>query len=232
MPTEIHDAQKHPKQDFQVERLAFFSDAVFAIAITLLIIDFKVPEINSKSTQDEVWQQLVKLTPNIISLLVSFYFIATYWIRHHFLFKHIHNYNKQIVVINLVVLLPIIFLPFTTAFVANAFAVENREVTILALRIFLANHILVNLSIYMLYWIAMVLHKEFSFHMVAKEKVRFTMDTLFQTIFLTAGLAILFIPNMKQHRQWILGIFAIVAVLKFVLEKILKMRFTKEEALN
>lgn len=70
--TQEHDAGKHPKQDFQVERLAFFSDAVFAIAITLLIIEFKVPHISKTSTYDEVLHELLELRVNFISLLLSY----------------------------------------------------------------------------------------------------------------------------------------------------------------
>lgn len=55
------DSDKHPKQDFQVERLAFFSDAIFAIAITLLIIEFKIPHITKETTFDNAWEQLVEL---------------------------------------------------------------------------------------------------------------------------------------------------------------------------
>ncbi len=112
--------EKHPKQEFQVERLAFFSDAVFAIAITLLIIEFRVPHITKESTFDSVWEQIVELRYNFIALLLSFTLIASYWIRHHFLFKHIHNYNKPVVIANMFVLLPIIFFPFTTAFFAES----------------------------------------------------------------------------------------------------------------
>lgn len=120
------------QQDFQVERLAFFSDAIFAIA--LLIIEFKVLHITKDSTFDSILEQLINLRFNLFALLMSFVLIATYWIRHHLLFKHIHNYNKQIVITNMIVLLPIIFFPFTTGFLAES--IENQNVVILALRFF------------------------------------------------------------------------------------------------
>jgi uncharacterized membrane protein len=170
------DPHKHPKQEFQVERLAFFSDAVFAIAITLLIIEFKIPHITKDSTFNSAWEQLTDLKYNLFALLLSFTLIATYWVRHHFLFKHIHNYNRQMVIANLVVLLPIIFFPFTTALLAES--VENPNVVILALRLFILNNILAGLTIYIFYWLALVKHKELSFEMTRQEKNRFTSDTL------------------------------------------------------
>ena len=177
------DPTRHPKQDFQVERLAFFSDAVFAIAITLLIIEFKVPHVTETTTLDSVMHELIELKFHFAALLLSFYLIATYWMRHHFLFKHIHNYNNHIVVANLVVLLPIIFFPFTTAFLAES--ILNKEVGRVALPMFMLNHILAGISIYALYWLAMVHHKEYSFSMSAVDKLRFHNQVLFPTVIFT-----------------------------------------------
>lgn len=116
----IHDNDNHPRQEFQVERLAFFSDAVFAIAITLLIIEFKIPHVTKTSTYQEVLHELGELKLHLFALLLSFFFIGVYWVRHHTLFKYIHNYNRQIVVANMASLLPVIFLPFTTSFLQSA----------------------------------------------------------------------------------------------------------------
>jgi uncharacterized membrane protein len=213
-----------------VERLAFFSDAVFAIAITLLIIEFKVPEISHTTTKEEIWQDLVKLAPNIAALLGSFYLIATYWMRHHFLFKHIHNYNGQIVVMNLIMLLPTIFLPFSTAFFANAYAAQNGAAILIAMRVFLINHILVGLCLYVLYLMAIVWHKEFSFRMEPKGKVKFTMDTLYQTIALLTLLVVITPENIRSNPKMVLATCSIVALGKRVLQTTLKRRFAREEA--
>lgn len=228
MSTHTQDPNKHPKQDFQVERLAFFSDAVFAIAITLLIIDFKVPEVNSKTTLAEVTEKLQALQPNVVALLCSFFLIAGYWIKHHFLFKHIHNYNRHIVIVNMFVLLPIIFLPFTTTFVANS--VANQDVLILAMRIWLVNHIFVSLAIYVLYYIAVVWHKEFSFRMETKDRIKFTVETLVQTILLIGLVCVFSIPNPHQHSS-LIGISALaIFLMKLITQRILKWKFGKEEA--
>jgi uncharacterized membrane protein len=227
MSTETHDPSKHPKQDFQVERLAFFSDAVFAIAITLLVIDFKVPEVNSRTTLPEVIAKLEALKPNILALLFSFALISGYWIKHHFLFKHIDNYNKQIVIVNMFVLLPIIFLPFTTTFVANCFTAYNTDVLRLAMRIWLVNHIFVCVAIYLLYFIAVVQHKEFSFRMEPKEKVKFTIDTLVQTLLLIAAVCIMSIPDPNQHGTLILILGIAILAIKPITKRYLKWKFEK-----
>jgi len=172
---------QHPKQNFQVERLAFFSDAVFAIAITLLIIEFKVPHVTPQTTVTDILHELFELRYQLMALLMSFYLIATYWVWHHFLFRHIHNYNHVIVVNSLVVLVPIIFFPFTTGFLAES--VENKPVLEIALRLFLVNNIIASGAIYALYWFATIHFKECSFEISPVERVKFNLKVLLPVIF-------------------------------------------------
>ncbi len=111
--------QKH-KEDFQLERVAFFSDAVFAIAVTLLVIEIKVPELNTdKITDGLLWDQLAYSIPKIIGVIISFFVISLYWVSHHKLFGFINRYNKAIVWPNLIFLLSIIFMPFSTAYLSE-----------------------------------------------------------------------------------------------------------------
>ena len=174
-------SHQHPKQNFQVERLAFFSDAVFAIAITLLIIEFKVPHVTPQTTVPDILRELFELRYQLVALLMSFYLIATYWVWHHFLFRHIHNYNQVIVVNSLVVLVPIIFFPFTTGFLAES--VENKPVLEIAVRLFLVNNIIASGAIYALYWFATIHFREFSFEISPVERVKFNLKVLLPVIF-------------------------------------------------
>jgi uncharacterized membrane protein len=94
------------------ERLVFFSDAVVAIALTLLILPLAdaVPEAVSKHTSS-----LEMITENqwkIYSFLLSFAVIARLWIFHHRLFEQVKAYNRPLMVVNLFWLLTIVILPF------------------------------------------------------------------------------------------------------------------------
>jgi len=167
-----HAPQLHPKQDFQVERIAFFSDAVYAIAITLLVIEFRPPHMEKDSTVEEIWHQLVEMRYLFFAIVFSFFLIITYWMRHHSLFKHIHNYNKQIVIANMVSLFPIIFFPFTTSF----FYESNHAgigASIVAFRLFLVNNILAGLSTYVFYWLVIKKYKQLSYEMDKDEMTQF-----------------------------------------------------------
>lgn len=163
-----HAPQLHPKQDFQVERIAFFSDAVYAIAITLLVIEFRPPHMEKNSTAAEIWKQIVEMQYLFYAIIFSFFLIITYWMRHHALFKHIHNYNKQIVVANMVSLLPIIFFPFTTSFFYES-THSGTGGLIIAFRLFVVNNVLAGLSTYVFYWVVTKKYKQFSYEMDKEE---------------------------------------------------------------
>lgn len=102
------------KREFQLERMILFSDAVFAIAITLLVLEIKVPEVEGNSNID-LLNTLLKLTPKFIGFFVSFFVIGQNWIIHHKLFGFVNNYNGKLLWLNLFFLLSIVLMPFSTA---------------------------------------------------------------------------------------------------------------------
>ncbi|MEO6454761.1 MAG: TMEM175 family protein [Ginsengibacter sp.] len=107
----------HPsKKEFQVERLIFFSDAVFAIAITLLIIEIKVPEIESAHpSEQDFMHSLLSLLPKFFGFVFSFFIIGLYWFIHHKMFGYVINYTGKLIWLNLVFLFSIVLMPFSTA---------------------------------------------------------------------------------------------------------------------
>lgn len=113
-------AVKHHRNEFLIERIAFFSDAVFAIAITLMVIEIRPPHIEKGDTAAIVWHKFKVLVPEFIGLLVSFWLIAGAWLRHHTLFKYVDNYDMRFQVINLWLLFTIILFPFSTGFLFNS----------------------------------------------------------------------------------------------------------------
>ncbi len=142
-----HDVFENRNQ-FQLERLILFTDAVFAIAITLLIIDIKLPhEISDTNSGYEVWQLLKTLTLKCIGFIFSFLLIGGYWMAHHRMFKYVTGYNTSLIWLNLLLLMSIVFLPFTTAL-----AFENMTTDIdTAFIVYSFNHILVGV-VFILLW--------------------------------------------------------------------------------
>jgi uncharacterized membrane protein len=104
-----------------MERIVFFSDAVFAIAITLLIIEIKVPHLEREAPDREFWLALLKLVPNFFGYFFSFFVIGAYWIGHHRIYGHIVRWDYGLVWRNILFLMAIGFMPFSTAFFSEIF---------------------------------------------------------------------------------------------------------------
>lgn len=101
----------------QLERLTFFSDAVFAIAITLLVIEIHVPRLGLAS--DQVFlTELASLRPSIFGFALSFLVIGALWAAHHRVFGMLTGYSRSVMLPNMLLLLVIAFMPFATAFMS------------------------------------------------------------------------------------------------------------------
>jgi uncharacterized membrane protein len=107
----------HPsKKEFQLERLILFSDAVFAIAITLLIIEIKVPELEPEHFSEHGFiNSLLSLTPKFFGFVFSFFVIGLYWYIHHRMFGFVIDYTGRLIWLNMVFLFSIVLMPFSTA---------------------------------------------------------------------------------------------------------------------
>lgn len=103
------------KREFQLERMVLFSDAVFAIVITLMAIEIKLPESSNKLDADEFIYHLKSVIPTIIAYAVGFFFVGLTWYRHLQIFGKLKDYNKGLVVCNLAMLFFIGLFPFAAS---------------------------------------------------------------------------------------------------------------------
>jgi uncharacterized membrane protein len=99
----------------KIERVAFFSDAVFAIAATLLVVDLRIPETVGRISDGEFVEALADLTPKFYGFAVSIIVICLYWAGHHRTFGRFVRYDAGLPYANLPFLICIAFLPFPTA---------------------------------------------------------------------------------------------------------------------
>jgi uncharacterized membrane protein len=93
----------------EYDRVVFFSDAVFAIAITLLAVDIRVP-----NGEFDAARELQEALPKITGFGISFAVIGLFWLAHHTIFRHIVAFDRRLMLINLLFLGTIAFLPYPT----------------------------------------------------------------------------------------------------------------------
>jgi uncharacterized membrane protein len=102
-----------------LERLVFFSDAVFAIAITLLALEIRLPSLEEHLTEAQLLQALLTIWPKYLSYAISFLVIGTFWVGHHRKFRFILQYDTNLLLLNILLLMGIAFIPFPTAVISE-----------------------------------------------------------------------------------------------------------------
>jgi uncharacterized membrane protein len=103
-------------------RLEAFSDGVFAIAITLLVLEIHVPSEMELRVAGGLWSALGPRLPRPVGFVLSFLVIGVMWVNHHALFEYIERINRRILVANLFLLMGVSFVPFPTAVLADHLA--------------------------------------------------------------------------------------------------------------
>ncbi len=110
-----HAAHESPLGITKPDRLEAFSDGVFAIAITLLVLDVKV----SGDETHSLAEQLRSAWPTYAAFVISFLLIGTMWINHHGMFKALRGVDHPGIVANMALLLVVSFVPFPTKLVGE-----------------------------------------------------------------------------------------------------------------
>jgi uncharacterized membrane protein len=113
-----------------VERIVLFSDAVIAIAITLLVLDIKLPALPQDATSAALAAALYEIVPKVFSYIVSFLVVGQLWYMHFLRFRFIRRSDAGLIWLNLLFLMTIGFVPFASAVLsehanATAFALYD-----------------------------------------------------------------------------------------------------------
>jgi uncharacterized membrane protein len=103
-----------PESGAALERMIFFSDAIFAIAMTLLVLDIPRP-----GPDQDVAKFLTTQDGKFIAFFISFWVIALFWLGHHRLFRYVKAYDQGVVALNLFLLFCVAFLPYPSAILAE-----------------------------------------------------------------------------------------------------------------
>src|SRR5438132_1257264 len=97
-------------------RLEAFSDGVFAIASTLLVLDLHVPELAAVArTRGGLWGALLAQWPRLLSYLISFGIVGFYWVGHHLMLHFVRHVDRRFLFLNVVFLMLVAFMPYPAA---------------------------------------------------------------------------------------------------------------------
>ncbi|MBV9986443.1 MAG: DUF1211 domain-containing protein [Chitinophagaceae bacterium] len=204
-----HDLFENRRQ-FQLERMILFSDAVFAIAITLLVIELKVPEMEQG---ESVGHALIRsnFIFGILGLLLSFGVIGQFWTNHHRLFGYVTNYDGSLLWLNLHMLFWIVLMPFSSAL--NSRYGNNDMVWM----IYSFNMFMIGISIYFLWRYITNPKRNLSeiAHNEGQRRMARARSFLISCIFLSGALLALLPKPYSWSARMVFGlIFPVISILK------------------
>ena len=108
-------AHSSPDAGRDRDRIVNLSDGIFAIAITLLVLDIRVPDIPENLVAGKLPAELLSLWPQYLGYFLSFVCISVFWMIHHSVFRPIMAYDRPLLYLNFLFLMVIAFVPFPTA---------------------------------------------------------------------------------------------------------------------
>ena len=108
-------SETHEASEPALERFVFFSDAVFAIAITLLALEIKPPD-PGLNAGEAAWEAaLLHLTPSVLAFVLGFYVIGNIWTAHHEVFRLVRRFDSRLLAPNMLLLFAVVLVPVATA---------------------------------------------------------------------------------------------------------------------
>ena len=224
MPDEIAELKK----EFELERMILFSDAVFAIAITLLIIEIKFPEIEKNASSHDILHAFKPVMVRFLGFMLSFFFIGILWARHLEIFKYLRAYNKGVIARNLVFIFFIVCFPFS----ASGLAEYSKPGFVLPMFIYIVNIGLVSLAQFFLCRYIYVSRPLLSLPGFAAEKKYIVLQSKYSTVMLMTTIGIVALIawfSNGEYKYAVLGFYAMPIMLVFAKRRLKKFKPEKKE---
>jgi uncharacterized membrane protein len=138
----------HGVTGVSLARINSFSDAVFAVAITLLVLNITLPYVRPHATNADLARAMSSIWPHFLAYVISFLVIGNLWIGHHRFCDHLVRHDEVLVWLNILYLLCIVFIPFST----NVLSLHTR--TQLAVVFYAGTLVVTNLMALLSMWYA------------------------------------------------------------------------------
>jgi uncharacterized membrane protein len=125
-----------------VERLAALSDGLFAVAMTILVLDLHAPAVEAVHSEADLWQGLIALGPRLLVYFMSFLTLGIFWIGQQTQLNHLARSNRDLTWIHLAFLFAVTLMPFSTTLIAEFLAYR------VALIVYWLNILLLGVTLY------------------------------------------------------------------------------------
>src|SRR5262245_17519133 len=96
-----HNVHHYDRESLEFERVAFFSDAIFAIAMTILVVGLDVPSIADETSSRDLWHALNDMSGQVLMFFISFAVLGSFWLGHHRFFGRLATIDRRTAAINL-----------------------------------------------------------------------------------------------------------------------------------
>lgn len=225
-------SNKHTKneleKEFELERLVLFSDAVFAIAITLLVIDIKFPGFPATVTAKSLFTHFKPMIYQFFGFLISFFFIGMSWSNHLKLFRHLKKYDQGLIKRNLCYMLFIVIFPFTASAFSSCLETGVESPTqfgvLLGVFLYLANVACVSCCHFILCYYIFYQQPGLSTEGETAEKKYIYLESKYSFIMMLIGLVISALVAIFSSGQYMYVIYSlmILPVMKIFFDRKMK----------
>ena len=211
--------QTNIHKEFELERLILFSDAVFAIAITLLIIEIKFPEIPKDTPTSDLFHLFHHTLIQFATFTLSFLIIGGYWLRHLKLCRYLKNYDDGLIVRNLFFLFFIVVFPFSAASMGHF-----KPSFFLPLYIYVTNILMLTISHYIIAYYTLRKKPQLTVYGNESEKTYLLLKAKLPIFMLSASLVIIIIVAILFPKNQDLQAYSFLSlsVFAFINKRVLK----------
>lgn len=157
-----------PGEEKETGRIEAFSDGVFAIAITLLVLELKVPHLEDGGAGGSLARALARQWPSYVALVTSFFTILVMWANHHRMFNFVRKVDAPFIYANGLLLLLVTVVPFPTAVLAEYFEKPGAN---LAAAVYAGTFVLISLA-YNLLWRSAIAGRRLLRNGVTEDSIR------------------------------------------------------------
>ncbi len=216
-------AKESLHKEFELERMILFSDAVFAIAITLLILEIKFPELPANYNNINLFIFLKPILIHFFAFIVSFFFIGMSWSRHLTLCKFLKQYNNTVIFFNLLLLFFIVTFPFSiSAFIENV----NKAIVV-AVLVYISNIFLVMFAQFLFVYYILKINTALSVPGYKEEKEYFYLKAKYSFVMMVATMIVMIAAIIVSNNNILAVAFSLYALPLFAI--IMKRKLRKHK---